>query len=262
MNGDDRAFLDQIFDHPEDQSVRLVYADWLEERGDPRGELLRLRGELASLSEKDRCRAKLRQRERELTAACDEDWLVLLERADWKLRYRELEPTGAHAPRWVPAMQKKIGEALRAFEAEFGHPLPRSYKAYAHVFGYGEMAGFFRITDPCARDSYDTPAGFNREIQESHGETFTGQREWLKKAIFFAATIGGEFVAWDTAVVNDPVGHEYRVCCLTRSGMIHRTADSFPQFIDEICLTVFDEEGEQTPQTFHPYRLGSPADGE
>jgi uncharacterized protein (TIGR02996 family) len=36
------AFLDAIADAPEDVTPRLVFADWLEEHGDPRAELLRL----------------------------------------------------------------------------------------------------------------------------------------------------------------------------------------------------------------------------
>src|ERR1700723_1242999 len=36
------AFLAAMADHPDDNQRRLVFADWLEEKGDPRGELLRL----------------------------------------------------------------------------------------------------------------------------------------------------------------------------------------------------------------------------
>ena len=36
------AFLTAILEQPADRTVRLVYADWLEERGDPRAEVLRL----------------------------------------------------------------------------------------------------------------------------------------------------------------------------------------------------------------------------
>jgi formylglycine-generating enzyme len=39
---DEAAFLQAMQEHPEDASLRLVLADWLEERGDLRGELLRL----------------------------------------------------------------------------------------------------------------------------------------------------------------------------------------------------------------------------
>jgi uncharacterized protein (TIGR02996 family) len=38
----ERAFLDAIIRDPEDYEARIVYADWLEQRGDPRGEYLRL----------------------------------------------------------------------------------------------------------------------------------------------------------------------------------------------------------------------------
>jgi uncharacterized protein (TIGR02996 family) len=39
---DHTQFLDALAAQPEDDALRLVYADWLEEQGDPRAELLRL----------------------------------------------------------------------------------------------------------------------------------------------------------------------------------------------------------------------------
>jgi len=44
---DDRAFLDSLIASPKDAAPWLVYADWLDERGDPRGEYLRLVHDLA-----------------------------------------------------------------------------------------------------------------------------------------------------------------------------------------------------------------------
>lgn len=38
---DEQGFLDALRDDPSDDTTRLVYADWLEERADPRGEFLR-----------------------------------------------------------------------------------------------------------------------------------------------------------------------------------------------------------------------------
>src|SRR5205809_801969 len=38
---EEKAFLDAIRERPDDEAVRLVYADWLEERGDPLGEYIR-----------------------------------------------------------------------------------------------------------------------------------------------------------------------------------------------------------------------------
>jgi uncharacterized protein (TIGR02996 family) len=43
----DDAFLRQILAHPFDDGPRLVYADRLDERGDPRGEFIRVQCEIA-----------------------------------------------------------------------------------------------------------------------------------------------------------------------------------------------------------------------
>lgn len=54
---EERAFLVAIASAPEDLTARLVYADWLDERGDPRAELLRAVCEWAALpasSERER----------------------------------------------------------------------------------------------------------------------------------------------------------------------------------------------------------------
>ena len=42
---EDEAFVTAIRISPGDSANRLVYADWLEERSDPRGELVRLETE-------------------------------------------------------------------------------------------------------------------------------------------------------------------------------------------------------------------------
>src|SRR5262249_40896996 len=53
----DTAFLAAIRENPEDDAVRLVYANWLEERGDAaRAEFIRLQCESARLGADDPCR--------------------------------------------------------------------------------------------------------------------------------------------------------------------------------------------------------------
>src|SRR5947209_2890007 len=71
-------FLQAILDDPEDDAPRLVFADWLDERGDPalapRAELIRVQVELArGTAEPARHRA-LQAREKELLAHA-RDWL-------------------------------------------------------------------------------------------------------------------------------------------------------------------------------------------
>src|SRR5438045_2915665 len=50
---EERPFLQAILEHPDDEGTRLVFADWLEERGDPLGEYLRNQCRLAKLAIRD-----------------------------------------------------------------------------------------------------------------------------------------------------------------------------------------------------------------
>ena len=49
MRRQEEEFLRQIHDHPDDDDLRLVFADWLEEIGDERAELIRVQCETARL---------------------------------------------------------------------------------------------------------------------------------------------------------------------------------------------------------------------
>lgn len=65
MTHDD--FIRAIIGNPDDDAPRLVFADWLEERGESeRAEFIRVQIELARLPEGDRRRRRLEEREREL----------------------------------------------------------------------------------------------------------------------------------------------------------------------------------------------------
>ena len=58
---DEQAFIQAILADPTDDSPRLVYADWLEERSDLRGEFLRIQTALTSMPRKDKQQARLRK---------------------------------------------------------------------------------------------------------------------------------------------------------------------------------------------------------
>jgi uncharacterized protein (TIGR02996 family) len=49
MSASEDELVRAIVDDPADDATRLVYADWLEERGDPRAEYLRLEAQLIGL---------------------------------------------------------------------------------------------------------------------------------------------------------------------------------------------------------------------
>jgi uncharacterized protein (TIGR02996 family) len=73
-----QAFLEAIAANPEDDTARLVFADWLEERGDPRGAFIRVQCALAGLPAEDPRRADLARKEQELFAAHGAAWAAAL----------------------------------------------------------------------------------------------------------------------------------------------------------------------------------------
>jgi uncharacterized protein (TIGR02996 family) len=72
---DPAGFLSAMLADPDDDTSRLVYADWLEERGDPRSELLRVQLRLAAWVPDIKERTRLQQRERELISEHGERWM-------------------------------------------------------------------------------------------------------------------------------------------------------------------------------------------
>jgi len=74
-SADERAFFDRIRDEPAEDGPRLIYADWLEENGQPdRAEFIRLQVALERLEEDDPRRPDLRERERLLRDANEHRW--------------------------------------------------------------------------------------------------------------------------------------------------------------------------------------------
>jgi uncharacterized protein (TIGR02996 family) len=72
MHPADAAFLRAIREQPDDDLPRLIYADYLDERGDPRGEFIRVQCLLEGLAEDNPRYEELKRREAELLT--DENW--------------------------------------------------------------------------------------------------------------------------------------------------------------------------------------------
>ena len=80
ISADDEAFLSEIQKSPYDDTPRFVYADWLEERGDPRAEYLRLECEIAALQKGDALFKELQPRLHELRQNLDVRWIAAVGR--------------------------------------------------------------------------------------------------------------------------------------------------------------------------------------
>jgi uncharacterized protein (TIGR02996 family) len=72
MQTEELSWLETTAANPEDVALRLVFADWLEDREDPRGAFIRIQTELASLPEDAAGREQLARRAEGLChPACD-----------------------------------------------------------------------------------------------------------------------------------------------------------------------------------------------
>ncbi len=164
--GDEAAFLRAIAADPQGDTVRLVYADWLEERGDPRFELVRVCQAMRAVPVYSDEYWRLKTRRNELLPQFDLDWLEATGtdgsrydpvfrdgvpddvRGRWRL-IREFTERwhGIDVPD-VGGRAKEVGEV----EARLGLALPesvREFVAFAHDAGcYGTLAGGLNGSTP------------------------------------------------------------------------------------------------------------------
>jgi uncharacterized protein (TIGR02996 family) len=120
---DEQGFLNQILADLKDDTARLVYADWLEERGDDasvaRAEFLRVECAWARLPQNKRGKGPLHDRLKKLARGIDTDWLAVvsklaIERCDSAFRFRcpkqweNLKPTADAAVRFCDECKKNV----------------------------------------------------------------------------------------------------------------------------------------------------------
>jgi uncharacterized protein (TIGR02996 family) len=82
------AFLQDIREHPDDDALRLIFSDWLEEHGDPRGPFIRTQCRLAAMADDDRRRRRLERREERLLQRHQAGWLAALSRPALRPTFR------------------------------------------------------------------------------------------------------------------------------------------------------------------------------
>lgn len=83
MYADEIPFLNALFHSPKDEVPRLIYADWLEERGDARSEFLRLEVDLSHPRGK-RKRRNLESKMRKQSQTIDSWWTALITNIRYK----------------------------------------------------------------------------------------------------------------------------------------------------------------------------------
>src|SRR5262249_50328515 len=71
---EEQAFLESVLESPDDEGIRLIFADWLQDRDAPRGEFIRSQCQIAKLSIHDEERPGLVEREKVLWAEHGAHW--------------------------------------------------------------------------------------------------------------------------------------------------------------------------------------------
>jgi uncharacterized protein (TIGR02996 family) len=115
---EDDPFIRAMLADPDNDAPRLIYADWLEECGDPRGEYLRLECHLATLSQDDPQLDPLLIHFRELHRQIDPGWRAAVARSKVERcrlfefrcpkRWDKLRPTKDSAVRVCTACRKEV----------------------------------------------------------------------------------------------------------------------------------------------------------
>src|SRR5262249_51651057 len=85
----DDAFLADVIENPEDDAPRLIYADWLDEHGQPeRAEVIRVQVALAREAPDHPSRGEWLRREAELLSAHGKEWAGPAAVVDGQYRFR------------------------------------------------------------------------------------------------------------------------------------------------------------------------------
>jgi uncharacterized protein (TIGR02996 family) len=107
---EERAFLLAILERPDDDAPKLIYADWLEERGDPRAEFLQL---VVKSRQERAVTPDQRRRHDELSAELAE--LHVRQQREWRRGFDRRPPQGfQERQRRVRELEGQLADLSRA----------------------------------------------------------------------------------------------------------------------------------------------------
>jgi uncharacterized protein (TIGR02996 family) len=146
MSSAEEGFLSAIRTSPDDEGVRLIYADWLDENGDPdRAEFIRVQCELPRLEAWDPRRADLERREKGLLLRHGRRWGGGVFRKDDRHQFRRGFPEVVVLT--AKAFLADAEELFRRFPLRrlnlargIGDPALRSLAASPHLARLSELA--------------------------------------------------------------------------------------------------------------------------
>jgi uncharacterized protein (TIGR02996 family) len=161
---EDEAFIRAIVDAPGDDHTRLVYADWLDDRADPRGTYLREEVEWAKLSPRSRKRKPAEKKLRTLAKKADPVWIARVSRPPIGVccdHLRFCSPRG-YAP-----------DEIAELERELKYTLPPQYRAFLlDWFGQVETPEHIDRDEGCPYPQFLHPQYYGPPIFRSDSHRF------------------------------------------------------------------------------------------
>lgn len=131
------------------------------------------------------------------------------------------------------------GGHLDAFENESGIVLPQSYRAYASVFGAGEISECYRVAVPGYAGE-----GLFFNLRELNSEMHTGL-DWeeyspdpdqFSRAVVFANDVARNIYFWDTKLITDDSTSEYGVFVKHEDWETKKLSDTFWELVTQVWL--------------------------
>jgi uncharacterized protein (TIGR02996 family) len=146
-----------ILANPDDLATRTVYADWLEEAGDRRAELVRIEAEMWRRPiDLVRFRALLPRRN-ELRRGCDPRWFVELARPSLAEIRRRLDTLAELSGKTYELRPPLSAEQAEELEARIGCRLPDQYRRFVTELADGGCGPAYGIVSMVASHDLATP---------------------------------------------------------------------------------------------------------
>ncbi len=224
MSEDETAFMRSIRKKPEDLAIRLIFADWLEEHDDSRGELIRIEEEMKNLTVFSDRYWELKHPRKRLRETADKKWLKKMGYSasipylfsevpdDYKSRWRILREL---AERWWGVPMPDIGGPLTPVP-EKSKLEPREWKSVddalnnpATVIPASMREWMYFVRDlQVGLEYFDGGFGNGHHFSDSEDEIHFLQLEGNRELVF---------VEGENRSEPDPT--------IRRSGIIERTRD-------------------------------------
>jgi uncharacterized protein (TIGR02996 family) len=202
---EDAAFIRAIRERPDDETTRLVYADWLDDRSDPRAEYLRAEAAWVALQPPDEPYRPLYRRVSQLAAALDPEWFAAVSRMGHFAR-REWDRV-AHV--WEPHSKERTTEPVREWLAA-KQELVTAFSRFV-----GPSATEQRFCVPADYLAFVTTVGGGWHQNDEWYELYSAARA-ARQTVGLGATFANEpdehLEIWaNVAITGDK--HDFFLCC-------------------------------------------------